>query len=215
MGVATARLVCRSRAYAGPFPLLGRRGSWSQVTTDNPADPPPGPLPPHPGEGSSSRAAGQRSGRRVGRRGHPRRGRRPGDARRGNEVTDEALPSSTVSGGGDDAPTRGRPDAVRSRRRPNPAPSGLHPASAGGLSTRRPGCPAGRTRPTAGSTAADCRSPNSRVGNRRGSGTGLTWAYDVGGQDRGDRAGVVRDVRGRSALGGGRVRGCRPRPQSR
>ena len=161
--------------YADPARTPGRfrywdGRSWSQVTTANPADPPP----------DASR---------------PSTRRRPGPlialaaallvviiiavvsvrlVLSGNSnVTDDPLPSSTVSGGDDSSPTpsptpsptgstppplidcpRGDPDA----RHPYPADGRIH---GGGLSfPAQPGWDPSRLR------------------------TGLTWAYDVDAQDK-------------------------------
>ena len=169
--------------YADPARTPGRfrywdGRSWSPVTTGNPADPPP--------SGTSQP-----------------RGRRPGPlialvaalvvvviiavvAVRvviggDNEVTDEALPSSTVSGGDDSSPT---PSPTPSDpATPTPSPSGSTPPPL-------VACPRGDP---------DARQPYPTDGRIHGGGlsfpeqpgwdpsrlrTGLTWAYDVNGQDK-------------------------------
>ena len=170
--------------YADPARTPGRfrywdGRSWSQVTTDNPADPPPGAPPP--------------------------RGRRPGPLvalvaalvvvvilavvavravlAESGRVTEEALPSSTISGGDDSSPTP----------TPSPTPSSPAPATPSPVDSTPPplvDCPRGDP---------DARQPYPADGRIHGGGlsfpeqpgwepsqlrTGLTWAYDVNGQDK-------------------------------
>ena len=165
--------------YADPAGTPGRfrywdGRSWSQVTTADPTDPPPGPRRRRPGPLIALGAAlvvviiiAVVAVRVV----------LIGDS----NVTDDPLPSSSVSGGDDSSPT---PTPTRSDpATPTPSPA---------VSTPPPliDCPRGDP---------DARQPYPADGRIHGGGlsfpeqpgwdpsrlrTGLTWAYDVGAQDK-------------------------------